>query len=314
MSSNQSTRRRFLGQSVAACGAALLASASAQAAGQSALHVSCNQYPWSMFYRREKRDFATDLNAGLAEVAASGMNGFEPGFTAVEQVDKYLPLLKKHGLEMRSLYINSTLHDTKEADKSVDLVLAIAERAKPFGTRIIVTNPTPLRWGGPENKTDAQLIFQAQTLDRLGAELRSRGQQLAYHNHDIELRNAAREFHHMLLATDPRNVALCLDAHWVYRGAGNSSVALFDVLKTYGSRVVELHLRQSREQVWTEVFGEGDIDYRRLAEQVRALAKASGIEPLLVLEQAPEKGTPQTCNAVEAHHASRKYVDAVFGG
>ena len=157
-----------------------------------------------------------------------------------------VPLLKKHGLEMRSLYVNSTLHDAAQADKSIEEVLAAAAKAKAVGTRIIVTNPSPIRWGGPENKTDEQLKIQAAALDKLGARLKPMGLILAYHNHDMELRNAAREFHHMMVGTDPANVTLCLDAHWIYRGAGNSQVALFDVLKLYGPRVTELHLRQIR--------------------------------------------------------------------
>jgi len=80
------------------------------------------------------------------------------------------------------------------------------------------------------------------------------GLTLSYHNHDIELRNAAREFHHMMVGTDPAYVTLCLDAHWIYRGAGNSAVALFDVLKLYGPRITELHLRQSKDNIWTETF------------------------------------------------------------
>jgi inosose dehydratase len=56
------------------------------------------------------------------------------------------------------------------------------------------------------------------------------------------LPRAAREFHHMMAGTDPDKVSLCLDAHWIYRGSGNSSVALFDVLKLYGSRTREIHL------------------------------------------------------------------------
>ena len=61
------------------------------------------------------------------------------------------------------------------------------------------------------------------------------------------------------LGTDPEHVTLCLDAHWICRGAGNSAVALFDVVKLYGPRVTELHLRQSVDNVWTEALSEGDI-------------------------------------------------------
>src|SRR5262249_58729600 len=110
-------------------------------------------------------------------------------------------------------------------------------------------------------------------LDKFGAELTKRGMTLAYHNHDAELRHAAREFHHMMLGTDAKKVSLCLDSHWVYRGSGNSQVALFDVVKLYGKRIVELHLRQSAKGAWTEAFGEGDVDHERLG-QARAGQKA----------------------------------------
>jgi len=73
-------------------------------------------------------------------------------------------------------------------------------------------------------------------------------------------------------------------------------VALFDVLKLYGRRVSELHLRQSDKNVWTEALGPGDIDYPLLAQRLARI----GVEPHLVLEQAPEQGTPKTMDAVES--------------
>ncbi|MGE5295154.1 MAG: sugar phosphate isomerase/epimerase family protein, partial [Solirubrobacterales bacterium] len=279
----------------------------ARAAGGK-LHVACNQYSWGVFYQRESRDFAASLDSGFADVAASGIDGFEPG--GAEQIDQMTPLLKKHGLEMRSLYVNSTLHDAAQADRSIEEVLAAAAKAKAVGTRIIVTNPSPIQWGGPQNKTDEQLATQAAAMNKLGAALRKMGLTLAYHNHDIELRNAAREFHHMMVGTDPANVTLCLDAHWVYRGAGNSQVALFDVLELYGTRVSELHLRQSRDNVWTEVFGPGDIDYERLAGHFLKI----GVKPLLVLEQAVESGSSNTMKAVEAFRESVLYTRRLFSG
>ena len=131
---------------------------------------------------------------------------------------------------------------------------------------------------------------------------------LAYHNHDIELRKSAREFHHMLAGTDPKYVKFCLDSHWVYRGSGDSSVALFDVVTLYASRIVEVHLRQSVDGIWSETFGEGDIDYPAL---VRKLKKA-GVKPHLVLEQAVEEGTPLSLDVVESHRRSLEYATRVF--
>jgi inosose dehydratase len=111
----------------------------------------------------------------------------------------------------------------------LESVLAIADALKPAGyENYCYQSKSRFKWGSEENKSDAeQLAEQAENLDRLGAELKKRGMTLAYHTHDVELRAAAREFHHMLLATNPANVSLCLDVHWVYRGSGNSQVALF---------------------------------------------------------------------------------------
>ncbi len=313
MSNDTISRRRFIKDLAMAGGAIVMGTQSVGAAQRrqaGKLHLACNQYPWTVFYQRDNRNFNNELDKGLSELAASGMDGYEPLANNPQEIDHLGPLLKKHGLEMRSLYVNSVLHERKKADESIESVLAIAEKAKRLGTRIIVTNPSPIRWGGPENKDDAQLKVQATALEKLGRQLKAMELTLSYHNHDIELRNAAREFHHMMLGTDPAYVTLCLDAHWIYRGAGNSSVALFDVLKLYGPRITELHLRQSKDNIWTETFDDGDIDYPALARYLLNI----GIKPHIVLEQAVETGSPKTMSTVEAFKQSSKYTRRIFAG
>jgi inosose dehydratase len=306
-------RRRFLNRmGIAAGGTVLLSRGSSDAidSAQGKLDIACNQYPWTVYYQLAGRNYDASLDTVLQDVARSGINGYEPLSTSPVQIDQLGPLLRKNGLAMRSLYVNSVLHRADEADRSIGLVMEIAAKARALGTTIIVTNPSPIRWGGPENKTDDQLKVQAGSLERLGRQLNATGMKLAYHNHDIELRNAAREFHHMMVGTDPKYVALCLDAHWIYRGSGNSSVALFDVIELYGHRAAELHLRQSVNNVWTETFGDGDIDYRAVAK--RLLAR--GVRPHLVLEQAVEQGSMRTLDPVEAHRRSCEYAREVFAG
>ena len=301
-------RRSFLFRTSAAGFA--LASPALRAATMSTPHVATNTYPWGTFANRDGGKFDLHTDEALAAIARTGITGYEPIINAPDEFNGLGARLKAHGLEMRSLYVNSTLHDDS-ASASIDSVLAIARPAIELGTRFIVTNPSPIRWGGPDNKTDAQLRAQAKALDRLGAALRKLGATLAYHNHDIELRLGAREFHHMLTATDPANVKLCLDAHWVFRGCGDSQVALFDAVEHYGRRIVELHLRQSRNGIWTEVFsGDGDIDYPRLS----AWLMQRGIKPHLVLEQAVESGSPKTLEVISAHQQGLAQVLQLFHG
>ncbi|GAA4439005.1 hypothetical protein GCM10023188_34900 [Pontibacter saemangeumensis] len=303
-------RRTFLGALASLTAAGLLPDSEAWALNtlSDPLHIASNEYSWITFYERQGRDWFADLDASLREFAKSGIIGYEPSVNKPEELTLLAPLLKKYKLEMRSIYVGCTLHKEQEAKQSLEQVKAIAAAAKPLGVRIIVTNPSPIRWGGTENKTDAELEVQAIYLDRMGAELRKQGLTLAYHNHDVEMRHAAREFHHMLVATDPENVSLCLEAHWIYRGSGDSQLAMFDIMRLYGSRIAEVHLRQSKNGIWAETFGEGDIDYMRLAKELLALE----VRPHLVLEQCVEKQSPNTMDAVAAHQKDRQYASRVF--
>lgn len=303
-------RRQFLHSALALTTTASLSSLQNASPQKVPYPVSCNQYTWITFFRREGRDWSADLDKSLAEYVQSGFKAFEPSFTKVEEVHELAPLLKKYKLALSSFYVNSTLHDTAVAQQSIDTVLAIAKAAQPLGTKIVVTNPSPIRWGGPENKNDAELTEQARNLDRLGAALRKMGMTLSYHTHDIELRAGAREFHHMLLNTDPANVTFCMDVHWVYRGSGNSELAVFDVLKLYGKRITELHIRQSKDGIWQETFQpEGDINYPRLVQELKKM----GVTPHLVIEQCLEEKSPHVLTTVEAHQKDLAAVKQTFG-
>ena len=272
-------------------------------------HIATNTYPWLTFARRKNQTLELHTDQLLADIATTGITGYEPIISETKEFDGLAQRLKKHHLEMRSIYVNSTLHDKWKVDSSIDKVIRIAKSASRIGTKIVVTNPSPIRWGGPEDKNDSELRLQARALDRLGAALRKIGITLAYHNHDAELRQGGREFHHMLTATSPENVKLCLDAHWVYRGCGDSEVAVFDALEHYHERIVELHLRQSSGGVWTEAFSmSGDIDYTQM---FKFLSEAN-LAPHLVLEQAVESKSKETETAIDAHRASRKCLAGHF--
>ena len=300
-------RRNFLGTMSSVFSASLVAAQSKVL--PSNIQVACNQYNWIKFYGREGKTWFADPDTSLSDFVKTGIKGYEPAFNNADDAKKLAPFLKKYDLQMYSVYVNSVLHNAAESQKTIENVLAIADAVKPLGTKILVSNPSPLKWGSTENKNDEQLSTQAENLNKLGAELRKRGMILAYHNHDPELREAAREFHHMMLGTDAQNVKFCLDAHWCYRGSGNSQVALFDIVKLYGKRIVEVHLRQSKNGIWTEVFEDGDIDYRRLVKELKKL----DIKPHLVLEQCIEKESTNTTNAIDAHRKGLAYTKQLFG-
>jgi inosose dehydratase len=269
--------------------------------------VGTQSYVWFQIYQALGKKHTENWDEVLAGVAAAGCQAFEATVDDVASphlCERMASLLAKHGLQMPSVYAGSRLHDERW-EESVREVLGKAVFAKQLGAAVLVTNPQPLA----QDKTDAEIECQARGLDTLGRELAGLGLRLAFHNHSPEMKASAREFHHMLVGTDPRHVGLCLDAHWVYRGAGNSQVALFDIVRLYGTRIASLHLRQSRDGIWTQTLGDGDIDYRRLAAMLRDLR----FDGPAILEQAIEAGTPTDLPPIERERASRQYVREVFG-
>jgi inosose dehydratase len=272
--------------------------------------VACNDYNWITFYKREGKTWGGPaLEQNIGAVAQTGLKAFEPNMADQAMAINYVAALKKHNIAMPSIYVGSTLHEPEAIKNSIAQILAIADVAKTYGTKIVVTNPNPVKWGSDLLKTDTQLQLQAQAMEELGSKLRKRGMTLAYHTHHIELKAGAREFHHILLNTTPENVSFCFDVHWVYRGSENSEVAVFDVLKLYGKRIVELHIRQSVKGVWSETFSaEGDIDYRRLVRELSAMK----IHPHIVIEQCLEPGSPNTIDAVAAHKQDFMAVKETF--
>lgn len=272
------------------------------------LPISCSTYDWLTFYRRDGNEWWKDPDACAIEFLKTGLLAIEPSLTSPQQTADIIPVLKKHNIQLPSIYVNSLLHKSDEGSKSIENVVSIAREVKKYDTKIIVTNPSPIQWGGTAVKSDAELLEQSANMERLGSELRKMGLTLAYHTHDTEMLAGAREFHHVLQNTSPEHVSFCFDVHWIYRGSQNSSLAVFNTLKMYGNRVVELHLRQSVNGVWSETFKEGDIDYSRFASELDKMK----LRPHLVIEQCVEDKSTNTMSAVEAHKVDLAEVRRLF--
>jgi inosose dehydratase len=68
-------------------------------------------------------------------------------------------------------------------------------------------------------------------------------------------------------------------------------------------------VRNSRGGVWTEDFGDGDIDYRLVAQYLRQ----TGFTGFLSVELAWDKETAVTRPLEENLRRSRQYAQNVFG-
>lgn len=277
------------------------------------LTIGSQVYPWHQYYQRRHENVSDRLDETLAQVAEAGLDSWEQIVETDADADRLGPLLEKHGLSYPSSYVGATLHEEPWREQAQH-VLNAARCAKRLGASIVVCNPNPIDWQGDADKDDRQLRTQAEALRWLTDAMADEGLTLAYHTHDAEMRNAARELHHMMLATvardgEGREMKLCCDAHWLFRGAGHSNVAFADLMQLYGHRIASLHLRQSQDGVWTESLDQGDdLDYLPLVDTLRSL----DFEGPAIIETAFEAGTPLELDMVESHKRSATWILARF--
>lgn len=269
--------------------------------------IACQFFPWFSFAQRHGFELLESETA-IRQTARTGIPGFEGNAQSAEQMARIVSASRAVGLQLRSVYSNLRLHETTTCDREMAMGFEIARIAQSAGVEIYVVNPEPIRWGGQDNKSDSQLELQRQNLEKFGKRCQALGITLAYHNHDAEMRMGARELHHMLAGTDPTLVYFCFDLHSVFRGSGDSMLAVKDIWKLYRQRVVELHLRQSQNGIYTQTFGQGDIDYAWMAQQVQT----SDTEIHLVLEQSIEEKSSVTMSDVEAHAKSFDFAERLF--
>ena len=265
--------------------------------------VGAQLYVWSQVLGKEGKSVEGNFDGVLRDVRDAGLDGAEWNLSAAGDPECAASLKRAYdaqGLRIPSLYSGGSYHIREDAARTVAETLRLAAFAAEIGCPAVTANPNPIG----RDKTDDELRIQAEHLNRLGEGLRNLGMELFIHNHDPEIRNHAREFRSNLALTDPNLVHFCVDTHWVYRG-GEDPVAL---LREAVHRTRSLHLRNSVNGVWSESFGDGDIDHR----QIRQVLEEGNFRGWLLLELAYEGGTVLTRSLTENVRLAGAYLREIF--
>jgi len=262
-------------------------------------------YVWTQQFRTQNKTLAEGIPEALAATRRAGYRAVELMAQCLtpDVGDITLRALRENRLEMPSVYNGGPMHTAAEAEQTIAETLRLAAAAKPAGAYLLNFNPSPKP--NKERKSDAELDAQARYVNALGEKLHLQGFRLHLHHHDPEMADEAREWRHLLNHTDPKLVGFCLDLDWVRQG-GQQPLA---ILKEAGTRLLSLHLRNSHDGVWTEDFGEGDIDYQAVAGHLKQI----GFQGLLIVELAYRKETRITRSLEENLRLSRQFAEKVFG-
>lgn len=272
--------------------------------GRYAPKLAVQAYVWQQALAREKRTIAEGVEDVITSLAQAGYRTAEltSTFFTPELAARTLDLMAKHRLKLAVVYNGGEMHESSAAARTIDDTLALAGRVKAAGIQAVSFNANPKR--GRERKTDAELEIQTRAIGELGKRLRAEGLRMLVHEHAPELAENGREWRHMLRGTDPADVGICMDVHWVLRG-GLDPMTL---LEEAGDRTGSLHLRNSRAGVWLEELAGGEVDYTKVAAYLRKRR----FQGWLVVELAWDPGTEITRGLTENLRRSRLWAERVF--
>lgn len=290
------TRRGFLASAAAA---AALPAATAK------YRLAVESYIFQQYAERLNRPLQASVQRAASISRAAGFREIElsAAFLPPAWRQSTLSAVKDEGLTVPSVYVAGGLYQKDVADKSIADALEYGALCQRMGCVAVVQNPEAKP--NDQRKTDDELAFEADALNRMGRALAERGLHLRVHHHTTALEENGREWQFLLEHTDASLVFFCVDVDWVYEAGMDPMTVLLSV----GDRLRELHVRSARKKVWTEVLEDSDIDYRAVAQHLRE----AKLNPLIVVELAYRKNTVLTRPLVEDLRLSRIYAEKVFG-
>ena len=265
--------------------------------------VIVGAHPWAYAATQPKNDIYPILDQIFADMSYAGLDGIELMHTALrpaDSVETIRALSKKYSLPVIGTSFGGNLWNREQHEAILQDARTVVNRLADVGGWTFGVSVGK----APQPKTPAQLDAQAQLLRGISALCRSRGVMLNLHNHTYEVENNM----HDLKGTLSRipDVKLGPDLNWLLRGG----VDPVSFIRTYGSRIVFLHLRdQKADGKWSEAMGEGNMDYVAIGKALREV-KFSGEA---VIELAHEGNFKPTRPLRDSLKMSRAYVKQTLG-
>lgn len=228
---------------------------------------------------------ATETDRVLGSMAESGCKGVELGarFFNIEHHAELKAALERHGLVLAGLHQAVPLVQLLNAPAESLATLAAAAKSlegMPYRNLIMtggVKDPDHVAAEDAQLAEAAGAKKLATNLDEITAKIKADyGVQIHYHNHSWEFQNNGLIYRALLSETE--HLQMCLDTGWAAT-AGFEPVELMQSNPEHFSYVhlrddnrsairAAINFKQMQENAFVDM-GEGDTDYRRLADCVR---------------------------------------------
>lgn len=231
----------------------------------------------------------------LRKINELGFSGFETGFRNFQSLESNLKPLRAHlessGLTFFGIHIFLLNYDEKTHIAPELLYTKVIETGSALGAQHLILSGSPCQ-------SESDLANKATGLNQAGEVAFESGLSVAYHNHSPEFQNGEREIRYLIENTNAKTVSFVVDAGHAFRAGAD--VPLF--LSTYASRVIGVHLRDSKNGLEVPL-GEGDFP---LEAASRALRNANWSGWALLEEERTDGSKPGDAAIVPAFNALRR--------
>ncbi len=198
-----------------------------------------------------RKAMQADVEGTLARVAATGYKEVEFAGYFGKTPTEIRALLERFGLSSPAVHVGSLAADAWRAS---------LEAATTIGHRYVVVPWIPAEQRGTLDGWKRV----AENFNRVAAEARAAGLQLAYHNHDFEFAPVEGRIPYdvLLESTDPHLVQLEIDLYWMTKG-GQDPLTYF---QRWPGRIPLVHVKDSAGPPDNKMVdvGAGTIDWKRI--------------------------------------------------
>ena len=202
----------------------------------------------------------------LAKIRELGFAGFETGFRNLQSQADHpgtaRQQIESSGLQFFGVHIFLLHYDEQTHIAPAEFYERVAETGAALGAQRLILSGAPAL-------TDQELARKVEGLHNAGKAAKKLGLKLAYHNHDKEFQNGAREIQGLLRATDPDLVTFLVDAGHAFQGGAD--VPAF-IEQNYRRIIGTAPARLSRWQTSTARLRRFSIGAGRRRDQENKLA------------------------------------------
>lgn len=223
-------------------------------------------------------DIKENIEHILSYLSEQGYTGVETGMRHFDpaQTNYYRELYAAFGLTPLGIHSGGTFWDPEQAGKEVEKIGTAIDFASSVGFSFLVMSGNP-------QETPASMKESARQYAEIGKRCRDAGVQMAYHNHNWELKDNGAIIDVLMDETSEQDVSWVLDTAWA-RIAG---MDLESIVSWYGKRIPYFHIKDVREETFCEL-GSGELDVPGILK----LADTYQVE-WLVVEQDYTSFTPE---------------------